>query len=208
MLDKIKAYIKEHKNISIGIGSAIILLILIILLIVLMPSNNIIKNPLDNTNTTVETPSDNEKLDEILKNINNSDIEIISNIDNDQADVILKTIGVEITDLYSYAAVVDSRNEAVNTIAILRPKEDKKQAIREALLLYINDKQIYYIDNNLTELEQYKDVLNGIVSTIGDYVILVLHSDQSEILNNIESALANSGLLGTVTIAGTPDMYE
>lgn len=189
-LEEIKTEFKEHK-IVIAITAAILALLIVIIAMVVTSKPITIDKTEESDSSTEQIIVDShaDDIEQIILDINTSDIEVISNKHNDQADVIMGTLGVDIKDLVSYAAAVDSRQEAVNSIAIVKPKDETFDKVMDNLLNYITQKQLYYSNNSLESTEQYNAVLNGKVGICNGYLILVVHSDSNNIMNTIESRI-------------------
>ena len=188
-------------KVVVGCGGLIVLVALIIVLVAIALNSNI--NTPDNSMEIEETiPPDTAALDEVLNDTVTSDLEVISNINNEQSDVILETIGVDIIDVYSYAAAIDSRLESADTIVILNPKEGKAEDIKHALSNYISKKQRYFIDNGLTKTEAYKVVQNGLIDEYYGYIILIIQENASQLKQNIRNGIASHGLVGVVPVEG------
>lgn len=184
-----------------GCSGLIVLVALIIVLVAIALNSNI--NTPDNGMEVEETiPPDTAALDEILNETVTSDLEVISNINNEQSDVILETVGVDIIDVYSYAAAIDSRLESADTIVVLNPKEGKAENIRQALSNYISKKQRYFMDNGLTETEEYKVVQNGLIDEYYGYIILIIQENASQLKQSIRNGIASHGLVGRVPVEG------
>ena len=184
-----------------GCSGLIVLIALIIVLVAIALNSNI--NTPDSSIEVEETiPPDTAALDEILNETVTSDLEVISNINNEQSDVILETVGVDIIDVYSYAAAIDSRLESADTIVVLNPKEGKAENIRQALSNYISKKQRYFMDNGLTETEAYKVVQNGLIDEYYGYIILIIQENASQLKQSIRNGIASHGLVGRVPVEG------
>ena len=184
-----------------GCSGLIVLIALIIVLVAIALNSNI--NTPDSSMEVEETiPPDTAALDEVLNETVTSDLEIISNINNEQSDVILETVGVDIIDVYSYAAAIDSRLESADTIVILNPKEGKAEDIKHALSNYISKKQRYFMDNGLTETEAYRVVQNGLIDEYYGYIILIIQENASQIKQSIRNGIASHGLVGRVPVEG------
>lgn len=182
--------------------SGLIVLIALIAVLVAIALNSSINTP-DNSMEVEETiPPDTAALDEVLNETVTSDLEVISNINNEQSDVILETVGVDIIDVYSYAAAIDSRLESADTIVILNPKEGKAEDIKHALSNYISKKQRYFMDNGLTETEAYRVVQNGLIDEYYGYIILIIQENASQIKQSIRNGIASHGLVGRVPVEG------
>lgn len=184
-----------------GCSGLIVLVALIVVLVAIALNSNI--NTPDSSMEVEETiPPDTAALDEVLNETVTSDLEVISNINNEQSDVILETVGVDIIDVYSYAAAIDSRLESADTIVILNPKEGKAEGIKHALSNYISKKQRYFMDNGLTETEAYKVVQNGLIDEYYGYIILIIQENASQIKQSIRNGIASHGLVGQVPVEG------
>lgn len=184
-----------------GCSGLIVLIALIAVLVAIALNSNI--NTPDSSMEVEETiPPDTAALDEVLNETVTSDIEVISNINNEQSDVILETVGVNIIDVYSYAAAIDSRLESADTIVILNPKEGKVEDIKHALSNYISKKQRYFMDNGLTETEAYRVVQNGLIDEYYGYIILIIQENASQIKQSIRNGIASHGLVGRVPVEG------
>ena len=184
-----------------GCSGLIVLIALIVVLVAIALNSNI--NTPDSSIEVEETiPPDTAALDEILNETVTSDLEVISNINNEQSDVILETVGVDIIDVYSYAAAIDSRLESADTIVVLNPKEGKAEDIKHALSNYISKKQRYFMDNGLTETEEYRVVQNGLIDEYYGYIILIIQENASQIKQSIRNGIASHGLVGRVPVEG------
>lgn len=182
--------------------SGLIVLIALIAVLVAIALNSNISTPDSNTEVEETIPPDTAALDEVLNETVASDLEVISNINNEQSDVILETVGVDIIDVYSYAAAIDSRLESADTIVILNPKEGKAEDIKHALSNYISKKQRYFMDNGLTETEAYRVVQNGLIDEYYGYIILIIQENASQIKQSIRNGIASHGLVGRVPVEG------
>lgn len=184
-----------------GCGGLIVLIALIIVLVAIA-LNSDINTPGNSIEVEETIPPDTAALDEVLNETVTSDLEVISNINNEQSDVILETVGVDIIDVYSYAAAIDSRLESADTIVILNPKEGKAEDIKHALSNYISKKQRYFMDNGLTETEAYRVVQNGLIDEYYGYIILIIQENASQIKQSIRNGIASHGLVGQVPVEG------
>lgn len=182
--------------------SGLIVLIALIAVLVAIALNSSINTPDSSTEVEETIPPDTAALDEVLNETVASDLEVISNINNEQSDVILETVGVDIIDVYSYAAAIDSRLESADTVVILNPKEGKAEDIKHALSNYISKKQRYFMDNGLTETEAYKVVQNGLIDEYYGYIILIIQENTSQIKQSIRNGIASHGLVGRVPVEG------
>lgn len=182
--------------------SGLIVLIALIIVLVAIALNSSINTPDSSTEVEEIIPPDTAALDEVLNETVTSDLEVISNINNEQSDVILETVGVDIIDVYSYAAAIDSRLESADTIVILNPKEGKAEDIKHALSNYISKKQRYFMDNGLTETEEYRVVQNGLIDEYYEYIILIIQENASQIKQSIRNGIASHGLVGRVPVEG------
>ena len=182
--------------------SGLIVLIALIVVLVAIALNSNINTPDSSTEVEETIPPDTAALDEVLNDTVASDLEVISNINNEQSDVILETVGVDIIDVYSYAAAIDSRLESADTIVILNPKEGKAEDIKHALSNYISKKQRYFMDNGLTETEAYRVVQNGLIDEYYEYIILIIQENASQIKQSIRNGIASHGLVGRVPVEG------
>lgn len=182
--------------------SGLIVLIALIVVLVAIALNSSINTPDSSTEVEETIPPDTAALDEVLNETVTSDLEVISNINNEQSDVILETVGVDIIDVYSYAAVIDSRLESADTIVILNPKEGRVEDIKHALSNYISKKQRYFMDNGLTETEAYRVVQNGLIDEYYGYIILIIQENASQIKQSIRNGIASHGLVGRVPVEG------
>lgn len=182
--------------------SGLIVLIALIAVLVAIALNSSINTPDSSTEVEEIIPPDTAALDEVLNETVTSDLEVISNINNEQSDVILETVGVDIIDVYSYAAAIDSRLESADTIMILNPKEGKAEDIKHALSNYISKKQRYFMDNGLTETEAYRVVQNGLIDEYYGYIILIIQENASQIKQSIRNGIASHGLVGRVPVEG------
>ena len=182
--------------------SGLIVLIALIVVLVAIALNSNINTPDSSTEVEETIPPDTAALDEVLNETVTSDLEVISNINNEQSDVILETVGVDIIDVYSYAAAIDSRLESADTIVILNPKEGKAEDIKHALSNYISKKQRYFMDNGLTETEAYRVVQNGLIDEYYGYIILIIQENASQIKQSIRNGIASHGLVGRVPVEG------
>ena len=182
--------------------SGLIVLVALIVALVAIALNSSINTPDSSMEVEETIPPDTAALDEVLNETVTSDLEIISNINNEQSDVILETVGVDIIDVYSYAAAIDSRLESADTIVILNPKEGKAEDIKHALSNYISKKQRYFMDNGLTETEAYRVVQNGLIDEYYGYIILIIQENASQIKQSIRNGIASHGLVGRVPVEG------
>ena len=182
--------------------SGLIVLIALIIVLVAIALNSSINTPDSSMEVEETIPPDTAALDEVLNETVASDLEVISNINNEQSDVILETVGVDIIDVYSYAAAIDSRLESADTIVILNPKEGKAEDIKHALSNYISKKQRYFMDNGLTETEAYRVVQNGLIDEYYGYIILIIQENASQIKQSIRNGIASHGLVGQVPVEG------
>lgn len=182
--------------------SGLIVLIALIVVLVAIALNSSINTPDSSMEVEETIPPDTAALDEVLNETVTSDLEVISNINNEQSDVILETVGVDIVDVYSYAAAIDSRLESADTIVILNPKEGKAEGIKHALSNYISKKQRYFMDNGLTETEEYRVVQNGLIDEYYGYIILIIQENASQIKQSIRNGIASHGLVGRVPVEG------
>ena len=182
--------------------SGLIVLIALIVVLVAIALNSSINTPDSSMEVEETIPPDTAALDEILNETVTSDLEVISNINNEQSDVILETVGVDIIDVYSYAAAIDSRLESADTIVVLNPKEGKAEDIKHALSNYISKKQRYFMDNGLTETEEYRVVQNGLIDEYYGYIILIIQENASQIKQSIRNGIASHGLVGRVPVEG------
>lgn len=182
--------------------SGLIVLIALIAVLVAIALNSSINTPDSSTEVEETIPPDTAALDEVLNETVASDLEVISNINNEQSDVILETVGVDIIDVYSYAAAIDSRLESADTIVVLNPKEGKAEDIKHALSNYISKKQRYFMDNGLTETEAYRVVQNGLIDEYYGYIILIIQENASQIKQSIRNGIASHGLVGRVPVEG------
>lgn len=182
--------------------SGLIVLIALIIVLVAIALNSSINTPDSSMEVEETIPPDTAALDEVLNETVTSDLEVISNINNEQSDVILETVGVDIIDVYSYAAAIDSRLESADTIVVLNPKEGKAEDIKHALSNYISKKQRYFMDNGLTETEAYKVVQNGLIDEYYGYIILIIQENASQIKQSIRNGIASYGLVGRVPVEG------
>lgn len=182
--------------------SGLIVLIALIAVLVAIALNSSINTPDSSMEVEETIPPDTAALDEVLNDTVTSDLEVISNINNEQSDVILETVGVDIIDVYSYAAAIDSRLESADTIVILNPKEGKAEDIKHALSNYISKKQRYFMDNGLTETEAYRVVQNGLIDEYYGYIILIIQENASQIKQSIRNGIASHGLVGRVPVEG------
>lgn len=182
--------------------SGLIVLIALIVVLVAIALNSSINTPDSSMEVEETIPPDTAALDEVLNETVTSDLEVISNINNEQSDVILETVGVDIIDVYSYAAAIDSRLESADTIVILNPKEGKVEDIKHALSNYISKKQRYFMDNGLTETEAYRVVQNGLIDEYYGYIILIIQENASQIKQSIRNGIASHGLVGRVPVEG------
>lgn len=182
--------------------SGLIVLVALIVVLVAIALNSSINTPDSSTEVEEIIPPDTAALDEVLNETVTSNLEVISNINNEQSDVILETVGVDIIDVYSYAAAIDSRLESADTIVILNPKEGKAEDIKHALSNYISKKQRYFMDNGLTETEEYRVVQNGLIDEYYGYIILIIQENASQIKQSIRNGIASHGLVGRVPVEG------
>lgn len=137
--------------------------------------------------------SDVEFIEGIIQSVNTSDIQIISNRHNGQADIILDNLNINVNDLYAYAGAIDPKFESVYAVFILRPKEDKVSEIQSALRMYLYGKQLYYINNNLTDTDEYRILSNTINYSTDKYIVMVMSENANDILLDITKALEDLG---------------
>ncbi len=106
-----------------------------------------------------------------------------------QADnFILPMLGLEEGDYESFAASVSIMNIRSYGVAIVKPAEDKTEAVQEALENYVTSQQLA-MENYLAD--QYKIAKAATVTTVpSGEVVLVCCENSSDVLTTIQDALA------------------
>lgn len=157
--------------------SIIIILLLVSCIFLVLNSNkqDNIDDSSDNTNNIIKSDNKIPYLDGLVENVNNGDIEIISNKNNEQSDIILESIGIDITQLSTYAASIDPLIDSTYAIAILKPKEGFIESMEYELHDYIASKQRYF--DTTGDMGKYKIARDAAVYNNGEYLVLAMCND-------------------------------
>lgn len=174
---------KQKQYIAIGISVVVV----IVLIVMVLNIDNKTSLPVDGGTTTQpeNIPNDTIFIENIVNEINDTEVEVISNKNNEQADIILDSVGVDIKDIYSYAASIDPKTDSAHAIIVIRPKEEEKTGSKKALTDYVALKQKYFLENNLEESELYTISKEAIVYEKDEYLVLVMEKDSRVLLDKV-----------------------
>lgn len=179
--------IKEHKLIVLAIGVILLLVVAIVLILN-------INNTVDNIQHTDEEdlPPDIHIIHDIVEKCNtNKEVEIISNKNNDQADVILDDLGIDIKQLYTYAAAVNLSDKISDSLIILRPKEENYSDVLNQSYGFVISQQVYYNDLVSKGYADIKEPSSLIYEKYG-YIIVATNDDPNKTILSIVKELDNN----------------
>ena len=149
----------------------------------------------ENTEDTTNNESNNEEsstsaLAEIITNNRDKELNdvigIVDSSDDENAELSFSMLGIEESDMSEYAISLSPMNIKAYCVAIVKPADGKKDAVKEAFKTFKSSQEQAF-EQYLQD--QYKIAQDAVLTEVGDYIVFAMCEDSSTFRDNVVNAL-------------------
>ena len=144
----------------------------------------------NNTQNSNKDEAGNTDLSQIIIDSRDEDINeamsIVDSSEHQDAEIVFSMLEIDENDLSEYAISLSPMNVKAYCVAIVKPVEGKKDAIKQAFETYkLSQEQAFeqYLQ------DQYKIAQDAVITEVGDYIVFAMCEDSSTFRDNVVNKL-------------------